>query len=309
MAETITPYGGSSITAAEMMKVFEDVLEDGVDINSLQGLSPLEIEETSPASMAVSINSAIFVIAGRVAQSYTGPDEVTIGTADGSNPRLDRVIAVLNLSGSDQSYAVTGGGGETISDGKVGYAVKEGTAAASPAADSLEQDLAGSGIYEISLGIVYVGTGVSSITNANIYHNRQWSGWNVGKTLDLDLVAGEDLADRDCVTWSVAHGLGKGGRVYKADASYTWLSDEAWGFGFATHAATRDGPVMVRVAGLLDGFSSLTNGAVQYVSETAGEITESAPTNDIAVAIAIDKGSNDTILIDTRGPAAPTLTA
>jgi hypothetical protein len=76
----------------------------------------------------------------------------TLSTADGSANRIDRIVVQYD-----------------VANRKINIAVKKGTVATSPAATALEQD---SDYYELALADVYVGTGVTEITQSNITDQR-----------------------------------------------------------------------------------------------------------------------------------------
>ncbi len=116
--------------------------------------------------------------------------------------------------------------------------------------------------------------------------------------IDITITAGENLAIRDVVRTSQG-ALGEtGGRAYKADADLPAESTLGWIFGFATEAITSGNEGSIRIAGKLGGFSGLAVGALQYISETDGEITETEPANSLLMGVAV---STTEILINTRG--------
>lgn len=116
--------------------------------------------------------------------------------------------------------------------------------------------------------------------------------------VDITVTAGENLSARDCCYIELNGAVGDAGRAYKADADEADTSSEAWVVGFATASATAGNDVTLRIAGIMTGFSGLTPGAPQYVSATAGAITESAPGNKWMVGVAL---SATTVLVNTRG--------
>ena len=117
-------------------------------------------------------------------------------------------------------------------------------------------------------------------------------------TIDVTVTAGEALSARDCCYIALVTGGGlTAGRAYKADADTVRQSTQGFWCGFATAAISDGATGTVRVAGVLTGFT-LTAGAPQYISATAGSITETAPTNSRLVGIALDTTN---LLINTRG--------
>jgi len=119
-----------------------------------------------------------------------------------------------------------------------------------------------------------------------------------GTNLDISIVAGENLAIRDCVYISTGEPGKTAGSAYKTDADITKQSTLAFAIGFAMAAVTLGDSGTIRIAGILGGFTSLTIGRPQYISGTAGGITETAPTNSVLVGIAI---STTEVLLNNRG--------
>ena len=107
------------------------------------------------------------------------------------------------------------------------------------------------------------------------------------ENVDLSYTADEALLIRDAVYISAAD------NVSKADAS---AESTARLIGFATAAAADTNPVVVRKNGTLDGFTGLTVGARQWLSETAGEITETAPTTAASALVQAGFAKNSTTL-------------
>ena len=118
-------------------------------------------------------------------------------------------------------------------------------------------------------------------------------------TVNITVTAGENISIRDVVYVELSGALGTAGRAYQADADIAAKSSSAWIIGFAVAAINSAATGLVRIAGIMTGFTGLTAGAVQYVSATAGAITETAPANSKIVGVAL---STTTVLVDTRGP-------
>ncbi len=112
-------------------------------------------------------------------------------------------------------------------------------------------------------------------------------------TVEITGTAGEALAKPNLVYLSDGRGSKTGGKWYKADAD-TDFSSTGVPLGFATASISADATGAIRIAGTMDGFSSLTLGADQFVSGTAGAITETKPTSPREVGRAM---AADTILI------------
>jgi hypothetical protein len=117
--------------------------------------------------------------------------------------------------------------------------------------------------------------------------------------LELTGTAGETLAANNVVYLSDGSGSKTAGRWYKADADNTYSSTEPK-IGLATAAISTGATGLIRIGGTMDGFSSLTLGAKQYVSATAGALTETAPTNAKVVGWAM---SATEVVIDPESMA------
>lgn len=105
---------------------------------------------TAPGSMNVQVGTGNLLNLGVLHPIYTA-ENVTIGTADGSNPRIDRVVSRLTRTGT---FA-----------GKVVLAVVAGTAAATPSVPALTQD---ANTWEVEVARVTVPAAASSIVLGNI---------------------------------------------------------------------------------------------------------------------------------------------
>jgi hypothetical protein len=90
-------------------------------------------------------------------------------------------------------------------------------------------------------------------------------------TTATPLVAGEALAVGEVVCIKDTDG-----EVYKADANGSGITNAV---GMAGTIAADGANVKVVIYGIFSGWSSLTEGAEGYLSETAGEITQTAPTS------------------------------
>jgi len=128
---------------------------------------------------------------------------------------------------------------------------------------------------------------------------EQWEQDNIywvptgADTVEITGTAGESLAKPNLVYLSDGRGSKTGGKWYKADAD-TDFSSTSVPLGFATASISADATGTIRIAGTMDGFTSLTLGADQFVSGTAGAITETKPTSPREVGRAM---AADTILI------------
>ena len=115
----------------------------------------LGVSEQTPNAMAVDIDPGFIWIQGFVGWLEEAA-ELEIAAADGSNPRIDVIIARLSRT----------------SDKKVTFGILQGTPAAVPTAPTVTQT--STDIYEIKLYEVLVGTGVTTIEDANITDYRTY---------------------------------------------------------------------------------------------------------------------------------------
>ena len=123
---------------------------------------------------------------------------------------------------------------------------------------------------------------VTVYTQDNIFALQAAASVNV----ELTGTAGEAVVANNLLYLSDGSGSKVAGRWYKADADNTYSSTEPQ-LGFATVAIAGGATGLIRIDGSMDGFSSLTAGATQYVSATAAAITETAPSNSREVGVAM----------------------
>jgi hypothetical protein len=133
---------------------------------------------------------------------------------------------------------------------------------------------------------VYVTTGSSFKyvlkTSADV---TLWTADNIGAvpkstaTVDITVTAGEAITALDAAYISQGDGGKTAGRAYKTDADNDYASTLAVVVGLAPSAIASGETGSLRISGALGGYTGLTGGAKQYASATAGELTESAPSN------------------------------
>jgi len=158
-------------------------------------------------------------------------------------------------------------------------------------------------------------SGYSGKSGYSAYSGTSWSGYSAYSgssgtsaysgvagaatgNLDVTVTAGEALSARDFVYVAPVTGGGlTAGRAYKADADTVRASTQGFYFGFVVANISAAATGTVRIMGSMAGFT-VTAGAPQYLSTTAGAITETAPTNSLMVGIALD---SSTVLINSFG--------
>lgn len=111
----------------------------------------LPVSANSPAAMNVLVSRGAIYIFGRICES-TATETLTISTADATNPRIDRIVARLNITAQTWELAVLAG-----------------TPAATPAMPTLTQNAT---TFEISIAYVWVAAGATTITNTYIHDER-----------------------------------------------------------------------------------------------------------------------------------------
>jgi hypothetical protein len=147
MAETSGPWSGVDWTQADWDEAFSLVVADGI-LQSVR--NECEVYANS-VGMVVHVKSGDAWLAGRKYKNDAELD-LTIATANVSNPRIDLVVLRMDYTAKT-----------------VHAAVKTGTASGSPSAPALQQDTA---IWEIPLAEVRVDAGVSTIAAGKVTDRR-----------------------------------------------------------------------------------------------------------------------------------------
>jgi len=114
--------------------------------------------------------------------------------------------------------------------------------------------------------------------------------------VDVPFTAGENVLTNDALYLSAGDGGRTAGRWYKTDADLVYASVSADALGIALAATTLGDSGKVRIIGRVTGLTGITAGAVQYLSSTAGLLTETKPTNP-AFAKALAVGDSATSII------------
>jgi len=150
-------------TQPQFAEVLEKLFDNGVfkDVDD-----ELAVSENDPVSLSVIVASGEGWINGFWCQN-TADLTKTLGAADPTNPRIDRIILRL----------------DTTDDFEITCEVLEGTPAAEPSAPELTQTAA---TYEISLAQVAVAAEATSVSDENITDEREYA--TVPNTADLTSV-------------------------------------------------------------------------------------------------------------------------
>ncbi len=157
MAEYARFFGGPEGSVPEydqndFSEVLKRIFSNGIFASVLNAL---EVTETDPISLAVSVNTGEGWIEGFWYQNSSALTK-SLSAADPDNDRIDRIVLRL----------------DTVTNFKISCEVKAGTPAASPSPPSLTQTDA---IYEISLAQVLVEAGVTSVNNSKITDERSFA--------------------------------------------------------------------------------------------------------------------------------------
>jgi len=133
-------------------------------------INGMAVSQNSPLGMSVLVSEGRVMIDSGSDYPYLGftdaNEVVTITTADGSNPRIDAIVAYIDLSVVDSTNANNPGAFKIVA--------VAGTPAGSPSApnNSAISTAIGSGNPFIRLANVTVGTGVTTITTGNVSDQR-----------------------------------------------------------------------------------------------------------------------------------------
>ena len=141
---------GDYYTQPDFAKLMKDSLSDGYvrDVGD-----ELLVIAATPATMSVEVKTGRGYIQGYSFDVEDTTYPVAISAADPDNPRIDRIVARLSVTVSQD----------------ITLAVLTGTPDASPQPPALTRN---SETYEISLAQVYVGAGATSVVSSNITDER-----------------------------------------------------------------------------------------------------------------------------------------
>jgi hypothetical protein len=271
------------------------------EIKLLKIASGLETEHSSSAD-DLTMNQ--FTVDGGLVASSTGIDmnngdisdanglSFTDPTADGLT-QTSGVLAADNIVGKERSNTFTTAGDilfPVVSDaaGELD-AFRLPAIAGTPSATPTNGE--GSMVWDSTNDILYVWDGSAWSDQSTVSGASQ-----AGKLIKSGYIAATGgVAIRD-----VLYKNATANEVGVADASAIATMNVV---GFAVAAATATNAVEVQSAGKMAGFTGLTVGAKQFVSETAGQIVETAPTTSGAVVMEVGIASQTTeIDIDIQEP-------
>ncbi len=209
--------GDRVYTAEAWAEVIRALQTDGVVVG--YG-GELAVTESNPPALSVEVALGVIFIQGRLLEVYAAPATLALALADVTNPRIDRIVARLDVTGRTALLVA-----------------KEGTPAASPSAPSLTRTAS---TWEISLARVAVAAGATSVSNANITDERGDAAvGGYGESHDvaalLDLATGHDHDGAD--SKGVAHSATTG-RTANDHHAQIHGHTGADGSGTVAHSAT-----------------------------------------------------------------------
>ena len=144
------PNGDRAVSDSDIREVFKAVWSNGVTTVKADG-SDMQVQAVG--GMKVKVMPGGCVIEGALGRN-TREETINIAQAHPSLKRIDRIVVRLDLSDSVRNMLIY---------------KKEGTPSTTPIAPNLVQQ---PNYYELALGDIYVGAGVSEITAAAILDQR-----------------------------------------------------------------------------------------------------------------------------------------
>lgn len=148
-----TDIWNAPYSSAEMSDLFSTLL--GSDVAKgfvIPGFgNDLKVQANSPVALNVVVKSGRLMVRGRL-YGNTSDNTLTIGAADATNPRLDRIVARISFAAQTLTLAVLAG-----------------TAAATPSLPALTQNTT---TYEISLAYVWVAATATTLADTEIHDER-----------------------------------------------------------------------------------------------------------------------------------------
>lgn len=144
--------GDRKYNASWFAEYFSNFLTDGI----FNGGTNLQVY-TTDSDYIVRVKVGRAWIQGYYYALKDAERQLVPDAADPANDRIDRVVLRLSVAQAARSITAV---------------IKKGIPAGTPAPPDLEQDLTGSGIYELSLAQVLVGTGVTTIASAAVTDER-----------------------------------------------------------------------------------------------------------------------------------------
>jgi hypothetical protein len=293
--------GDRSITSADFAQLFETLADDGYVAN--EG-TQLAVTEAVPPAMTVVVGTGAAWVQGRFLQIYNTSETLTIGAADPTNPRIDRIVIRRDLA-----------------DRRMELAVKPGIP--SPATNveppALQRD---DTIWEISLAQVRVDPGAVAIYTANITDERNNDavcGTSFHPSLGgANFIPDEpDSVGEGHINWGLGTDqisavdipIADGGLNYTAGNVEDALAEEA--DARQAHEARRDNPHVVTAAqvgalalsgGDMTGNTNFNNNVGPRGRDTAGTLYDLIKVNNYN-NLAVGSGTRPYVILSSVNPS------
>lgn len=183
----------------------------------------LAVTQNSPLGMSVLVSKGRCMIDSADDYPYLGftdaNEVVTITAADGSNPRIDAIVAYVDLSVVDSTNANNPGAFEIVA--------VAGTPAGAPNApnDAAVSTAIGLGNPFIRLAHVTVGTGATTITTGNVSDQRVFVGLPDGFIRSSNTLGQSVVESKNLATNAIFLGLGTKGSNQNFTAAEAAITD------------------------------------------------------------------------------------
>jgi hypothetical protein len=189
MTDYTKPWAQASVgtidDTTEAEQFFRHFTGFGADNNNrgvMRGVSDeLEVQQSAVPAQSVLVKAGAALIYGRMC--VFAETTVTIAANASGNARIDVIVAQWDKNDLPNPISI---------------AVEQGTPAASPVPNSMQQSAT---IWQIPLAYVAVANGFATITTSNITDGRLWSNTPDAIFLEVTNKSGGELNDGDVVIW------------------------------------------------------------------------------------------------------------
>lgn len=276
MAEISRPWNGTTVGDAgpysdqNWHELYQYIIGLGGSRNNVgvflgSGNQPsdgLRVTEQSPAAAAINVLPGSALVRG-IAYINDDTEPLTITANAAGNPRIDTIIVSADFALQTCRLAV-----------------KQGTAAVTPAPPALTQT--DGVLWEIPVADIAVANGFSTITQSNITPRQEWINASPGVYLDHVLNnSGADLTDGTVVVWD--------GTTYQAVTTTTVLDDKTTaGIWRGRTANGFYGRVQTKGLGYVRATTAVTVGNLLTSSTTVGQAIISAGANKVVIGRAVE---------------------
>jgi hypothetical protein len=219
-------------------------------------------------------------------------------------PNVKRVF--FDNSGNPLAFGllyIVSSGGSYPADAVTTYQTATGTAHSNPITLDVAGRVPGSSelylvpgesykfiLHDVNDVLVWTQDGIGSIPPATV-------------NVDIQGIAGTNLAAEDAVYLSTGTGGLNAGQWYKTDADLSYASSDAVTVGMVPNAIVQGDVGIIRIEGEMTVTGPLTPGASYYASATAGALTATPPT----FARFIGQAQTATSIVIVPNPVTDTL--